>query len=107
MDDRMVRKVLLRAADYIDRGWCRGAYAKTATGVPCFLLSRRAAKWCVRGAIWVAASRMREHPKAALDRAAREVPGGDLVSWNDTVATNKRQVAALLRRAAKEAQWMR
>ena len=101
--DRMVSKVLVRAAKLIDRGWCRGAYAKTATGRSCSGLSRHAARWCVRGAIWAAADRMGQDRRPAFAVVERLVPT-ELVYWNDTIAKNKRQVAALLRRAAESAE---
>jgi hypothetical protein len=105
------RRILYQAADIIEHvGWCRGALQRE-TGL------------CATGAIVTAYSQGEARCKDEVDSdwlripMVREIIGkvetylngkqaSDdeecLIGWNDSIAKNRKQVAALLRRAAAQ-----
>ena len=65
------KRILLGAADLIDRGWCRGAYARNAAGDRTGSVGQDACAWCAAGAIY----------RAAFDLdAGRRLTGASMMS---------------------------
>jgi hypothetical protein len=104
------RTVLYQAADIVDHlGWCRGAL-------------ERDGRYCAAGAIIAAYSRGEMRCEAPADsdwlciptvqkiigkvedylNRKRDLDRESLIGWNDDVARNRKQVSALLRRAAAQ-----
>lgn len=50
-DQEVARAVLLRAAQYVEQGWCQGHYAEDEDGHPAPPDWERARSWCMSGAI--------------------------------------------------------
>ncbi len=99
-------EILRRAAARVERGWCRGAYARDARGNPVADGSEPARSWCALGAIHAetpiaAQLAVRNAAVAALRRAVHSIPG-QVAEWNDA-APDAATVADALRRAADEA----
>ena len=49
--DNEAARLLDRAADVVERGWCRGANARTALDEPTTIESPAAAAWCAHGGL--------------------------------------------------------
>ena len=102
--ERSPGEVLREAAATLEpRGaWTQGVWARARDGAPLFSgWDRRAACWCLDGAIEKVTGEdgfgERIAARAALDRT---LPSVAAVSWNDTPGRRKSQVIGLLRKAA-------
>ena len=114
--------VLLDAADYIERGWCRGEAATTATGEMCMAHSPQAVAWCAIGAVDAACCdrfgrAMRDYPEddpgwdehhkvymsalGALTEYLELETTGDLGEWNDAQGTTQARVAGVMREVGR------
>lgn len=94
-----------RIAQRVERGWCRGASARTAAGAELEnVADPTAARWCLAGAIDLEAPADYERVCAAI--AAHLPPGAEdpdptvrVILYYDDVAASLAEVAALVRRA--------
>ena len=105
MSDRhMDAKVLRRAGELVEQGWCRFYLAMTGTGI-CFEgpTSPKAVQWCARGAIQRAAHELDVADESdRVEDLAGENYGGafGLAHWNNDPERTADEVAAALREAA-------
>ena len=101
-----VADVLNQAAELVEFGWTKGAYARTAAGDELDLGQKGGICWCTSGAIGEAVRRLNQRFDEGLffeateefRRALRirdEVP-----EWNDRASRRKGQVITALRRTA-------
>lgn len=93
-------QILESARRLIIKGWCRGAFSVTKNGRPVYPWNKKAARWCVAGAL----SRLDptstyEEPKAA-EKYLIEAAGTKLLTeWNDKKGRTKKEVIQLYDRA--------
>lgn len=105
---RNMLHALIEVRDYIATGWTRGADARDATGTPVGFLCPEAVRWCLRGAIRLAAG----PTQGDIGRAIAEAIVGPayfdddttnfinwLVIWNDNKARTQADVLAAIDRA--------
>jgi hypothetical protein len=102
-------KVLYRAAELVDQGWCQTVTARDAAGRICRPTSARATRWCLMGAVRQAAeeadvSRARAQVIIAVAPLFTEL-GLHPAAWNDAPERTADEVAAVLRRAAAWAEY--
>jgi hypothetical protein len=112
------KKILLRAADILEMGWCRGAYAVSGRpGLGLYQVSLGTAqpgvdRFCLTGAIMKAvqehegegaAGHLMLHPlaNAAFDAVHAEIPGSAMTGWNDAMCPSGEVAAAMVREAAR------
>lgn len=109
----MANKVLARAAELIEQGWCQGHSAMTADGLSCRAFSPYAVRWCEAGAMLRAAVEL--FPELPCDPVGRNIAshvvvemmqqkyghghGGWGVPYNDAPGRTAEEVAAHLRGA--------
>ena len=96
-----VSAVLRRAAALVRQGWCQGRYAESATGRRVAINSQAAVAWCLDGAVI--------HELEALGCDGYGVwtainKYGNTVQFNDAENRTAEEVAALLERAARDAE---
>ena len=107
-------KVLRRAAEIVDQGWCQKALARTAdSGFLSADAARetpfhpQAGQWCLLGAVMLAhrevTGEMGAYAWSGAYSRAERVLGEGAVEWNNTPGRTADEVATLLRRAAEEA----
>src|SRR5712691_10169496 len=76
-------RLLLDARSYIERGWCRGFIALAGDGSPVDATDKRAAQWCLYGALLAAGMRaVRNDP--AIVRLQRAAGANNLVDFNNS-----------------------
>lgn len=94
-----IQRVRELAAQYVERGWTQGAYARSASSHRVAILSPRAVRFCMVGAIARAATDLAvaEWP-VCLAVMAELPPGAGLSVWNDAPDRTQAEVVALLRR---------
>lgn len=94
-----IKEGLKKARKLIDKGWTKGAFARTKSGKECFSQSPNAVKFCLLGAVSSVFldSSGYDHAKKAL---ARTLPNSELgiAQFNDN-CKNKQQVLDLIDRA--------
>ena len=97
----MDAKVLRRAAEIVEQGWCQGALARDERGVGVGLNSPRAAAWCAVGAFKLAMHELgcARIPCRSWD-SAEAACGGSAVRFNNAPERTADEVAAALREAA-------
>ncbi len=98
-----VRKVLLDAADLVEKGWTRGAMAVDRHGHAVAPDSPKACRRCAYGAIYVAAGFCYELTFKACEDFRVFMLGRysqDIVDWNDS-QRSKYPVVRALRKAAE------
>lgn len=98
------REILVKARDYIERGWSQGHYARTAAGRQTDEDDALAASWCPLGAIMMAAPdsvRLRDDAGDALCVAigAEGKSGSTIPEWNDAAERTQADVLAAFDRA--------
>lgn len=96
---KTAREALLMAADLLSKrgAWCRGTFARTATGHPIGPKCANASSWCVYGAL------IRVSNGRVVFTAIKRVAGvvhTNVVSFNDH-QKSKQPVIAALRKAAE------
>jgi len=95
-------RLLARAAELIDRGWCRNALAEDRRGRQVEPWSESACRWSALGAL-LAAWRERRGEEAdtlAVAYAAlAEATGGRVTEWNAADWRTQRHVASAFHRA--------
>jgi hypothetical protein len=104
MTDRKTARVLLRAAAWVALGHTKGAPARDEKGEPVAAMSLAAVAWCLTGALYRAADADEgayKRARAAVRQALSSYAGPTILEWNDAAERRKRDVVALLRRAAK------
>ena len=107
-------KVLRRAAEIVDQGWCQNALALTVDGKVLrgdtqeTFLHPQAGQWCLLGAIMLAYREV----TGSMDgrgwcdvylRVNGHVRGASAIAWNNAPGRTADEVAALMRRVAEEA----
>lgn len=101
-------EVLLAAAELVERGWTQGALARKADGTRVPIYSRHAVSFCAIGAISRVAKRGVDHNRddaaLALSRVTRGTRGRLISEWNDAPNQTAANVAATMRRVARELQ---
>lgn len=95
-----------RAADLVERGWCRVFLAEDANGDIAEACGPSACKWCLIGAIYrVCPTR---ESRFGLQRAVRAELGlgntraNAVADWNDAPGRTQSEVVGVLRRVARE-----
>ena len=91
------------AADYIDRGFCKGVLAENVAGKPCGVDDPDAVAWCAIGALGKATITLglSDAEDWALTRGLRDHLGVVNVSdWNDAEERTAGDVSSTLRRLA-------
>jgi hypothetical protein len=99
----MTAKVLRRAAELVEQGWTSGHSARDEQGQPCFYYDPRAVRWCMDGAVRLAAKTLGANAYSSL-RALWRTLGGLHAPWNDTPGRTADEVADVLRQAAEHAE---
>lgn len=96
--------VLKKARKLIERGWCRGDYAKTKEGRPIPVMHEAAYRFCSLGAIQrVAGATYCNDTDAAVEYLRRSCDEAWVHKFNDA-QNSKRPVLALYGRAIKLAE---
>lgn len=97
--------ILEKAAALVGEGWCQKTLAMDAVGRKVIPEDRRAVRWCLRGALYLA-EQLSAVRGAAL-HAARNVEKmlgcASLSAWNDMRGRTQSEVVAVPRQAAQEA----
>ncbi len=94
--------ILKKARAKIEKGWCQDYLATTDKGTPVSEKSRRAAKWCVLGAVGAVTKSSREAFRC--QQLLREVAGVDFLStWNNAPGRTQEQVIRLYDKAIARA----
>ena len=92
-----------KAADIIESGWTKRTLARNIEGYAVHPNDRRATSWCLGGAIRLAVytnEGLKEY-SSTMDRLMRNLElREDIGRWNDCHGRRKKQVVALLRKAA-------
>lgn len=78
-------EVLSLAAAHIEKGWCKGTFAKTARGEHVLASDPKAIKWCVQGAMGAARAELPEWVYLPISS----------ILYNDTAATKEDVLAYL------------
>jgi hypothetical protein len=92
--------LLIRARGFIERGWCRGAYAKDACAGLVSPGSREAVRWCMLGALQAAGWNGLDFGHPAYLRLQGAVGGGRVGDFNDDQETVEPVLAAFDRTIA-------
>ena len=102
MDTSEIAAKLREAARLIQKGWCKGTYAKGKSGRDVLPDSPRATEFCAVGAIRRVAPHTYPEVHRALRLYLREwVGAGGVTFWNDAPERTKTQVVRAFRDAAK------
>ena len=92
-----------KAADIIESGWTKRTLARSVEGYAVHPNDRRATSWCLGGAIRLAVytnEGLKDY-KSTMDRLMRNLELREAIArWNDCPGRRKKQVVALLRKAA-------
>lgn len=100
----------MKPSEYIRQGWCQGAVARNATGVPCQPTHRDATAWCLYGAINKTYPEDTEQRTRIMDRirhilrAQRFIHVDDpasLALWNDHPKRTQQEVIQLLQQVGE------
>jgi hypothetical protein len=76
--------LLIRAREFIERGWCQYFYARSRLGIPVSPTFRWAASWCALGAIRAATSNATPpEVHEACDRLRSAMGLVDIIVFND------------------------
>lgn len=111
------KKILLRAAEILEGGWCRGVYARSqhTTQVSIMMAQPGVDRFCLTGAIMKAVMEYLGNPPAMHSGQAGVHPlttaafnamhdtglhVGSLTHWNDRVCPSGEVAVAAVRRAA-------
>lgn len=110
------KEVLLRAAEIIEQGWCRGSYATTESGEKVSVRNKDATSWCAIGALYKAESELgwdvmmpgRKYGDRACHRLSDHLFGNGHIEWmisewNDNPTRTAAEVADAMRKAAEAA----
>lgn len=101
------REILILARGYIEKGWCRGQFARTEDGEGALAVSEDARSWCALGAIERATFEVPMQSYAsrgAAERLLREAAGvrsdfDATTAWNDDPERTKEEVLAAFDKA--------
>ena len=100
-DVLMDAKVLRRAAEIVDQGWCQDFLALDEHENAVDVQSPRAVRWCALGASILAGKQMGSDGWRAFHEASRTTPTGDrLTIWNNAPGRTADEVATYLRSVA-------
>ena len=98
-------ELLIRARGFLERGWCRNAFARGPLGWPVFPKSKLANRWCASGALLAAGLPDNEyrteywtHP--AVYRLREAMDWEDISRFNDRQAMVEPVLAAFDRAIA-------
>lgn len=89
-------EILSLAAAHIEKGWCRGGYAKTKNGEATNSWNKDAQKWCLLGSL-----------NAAIDELGMQASAHKLLGhnnpavFNDCEAKSKKDILAILSAATE------
>lgn len=107
----MIAKACWRAAELVEQGHCKGAFAKTASGVATTPCNQNAVAWCAEGAYFRAEREVSGVSAFAWERgrdALRAVIRGRWpTDWNGAPERTADEVAAAFRLAAERIEAMR
>ena len=93
--------ILIRARDFIERGWCRYFYVKDRLGIPVPATCRWAVSWCAVGAIQAATSSAAHREAHEACTRLRNVMGDvDIIVFNDRQKSVESVLAAFDRAIA-------
>lgn len=95
-----------RAADLIEQGWTRGAYARDEYDGYASVSSNRAVCWCASGALgqaaydmfWASSDKGRQSYILLYDAWHEANPGKEIVPFNDDEKTTKQNVIDSIKR---------
>ena len=110
LDPPMAAKILDRAADLVDQGWCRFTQAKDVSGrLAVRPTAPEAAQWCLIGAIIMAEHELTGEPPEAIERGILgRAPWNRILArhhdarWNIEPERTADEVAAFLRTEAEK-----
>lgn len=97
-------QLLARAAELVDRGWCRNALAEDQAGRPVEPWSETACRWSALGALllaWYEAGGGRSDEFRSAYLALALATGGRVAEWSSAGWRTKWHVVSALRRARK------
>jgi hypothetical protein len=93
--------ILIRAREFIGRGWCRYFHAKNRLGIPVPAMCRWAASWCAVGAIQAATSYgTTPEVQEAYARLRNVMGSADITVFNDRQKSVESVLAAFDRAIA-------
>lgn len=102
--DQQVELALTRAAELIQRGWCKNTLARTLFGEEVSALSPEATNFCSIGALDRAQFELRFSEGVywgALERLENETEIGGIEGWNDARSSKRPVLNAFKRAGAK------
>lgn len=79
------------------KGWCQGYYAHTAEGIRCGEHSRKAASFCLMGALHATKDHNNDEFTSAFIAITHKIDGESIAQWNDAPGRTKEEVVKLLR----------
>lgn len=117
-EDGRLSTHLDKLGDLLDKGWCKGVYARSKSGDKIDELSQRAVCFCISGGInKVAASRGKDFRQRMCDALsktltlelmdglpnsiAQKMPPVSIIKWNDKNDRTQQQVVKLCRDTAQ------
>jgi len=96
-------ELLHEAGALVDFGWCQGATARSAQGVPVDVCSEQAATWSLLGALQAAAFRQESAAvsdiRDAMEAIAELIEDPSLSNWNDAPDRTQADVRLMLEHA--------
>lgn len=97
-------ELLHEAGALVGFGWCQGATARTAAGVPVDVCAEEAATWSLLGALQAAAFREPmevDDIRVAMEAIGELIADPSLSHWNDVPGRTQYEVSSLLERAER------
>lgn len=94
-------QVLREAAALVEKGHCKGEYARDAQGLKVDRDSPSAVSWCAFGAIARANGTLLNDQAVACESALEAVVEDDVQEWNDAPERTAAEVAEAMRKAAE------
>jgi hypothetical protein len=91
------KELIVKAIDYIKKGWTKGACARNAKGRAVGTCDEEAVAWCPIGAIDAAYPHMFEYRDAC--KRLQRVVGMSIDIWNDVPKRTKEEVLAAFKKA--------
>lgn len=86
----------MKPSDYLAKGFCKHATAKSRGDGVVLPTSMRAERWCMIGAVHAAFQRTPERISAFFDAAVKEV--GSIAAWNDDPLRTQDDVVSLAKK---------
>ena len=91
-----MKEVLLRAREYIKRGWCQGAHARDAFGNSVLITSPECRFVCLEGALYLGCCDESEPYSETKLQVQKLFDMGHIGTWNDAPGRTQEEVLTLL-----------